>query len=141
MVGEKGKWGGGKKTSEELLSLGEERLAEGKYEEAIEIYKEIVKKDPLHPTLAKTCNDCGVAYASLKQYEMAVGFFNAALNLSQYLMDGGTSACYNLGMIYKTTGDDEKAEQYFMRAEMIEKEHKRRDEDARRVLSSDSCDM
>lgn len=141
MVGERGKWGDGKKTSEELLSLGEERLAEAKYKEAIEIYQEIVRRDPLHPTLAKTCNDCGVAYASLKQYEMAIGFFNAALNLSRYLTDEGISACYNLGRIYKTAGDDEKARQYFMRAEMIEKEHKRRDEEAKRTSSSDFGDM
>ena len=137
MVEERSGEGEGKKTAEELLGLGEECLAEGKYEEAIEIYKEIVKKDPLHPTLAKACNDCGVAYASLKQYDMAIGFFNTALNLSNYLMDEGVSTCYNLGQVYKTTGDDEKAEEYFNRAEMLKKDHKRRDEEAKRMLSTD----
>ena len=91
MAEERSGRGDGKKTAEELLSLAEERLNEGKFEEAIEIYKEIVKKDPLHPTLAKACNDCGVAYASLKQYDMAIGFFNTALNLSNYLMDEGVA--------------------------------------------------
>ena len=125
------------KTAEDLLLLGEEYLAEGKYEEAIEIYKEIVKKEPLMPTLAKACNDCGAAYASLEQYEMAIGFFNAALNLREYLMDEGISTCYNIGQIYRIMGDDEKAEQYFKRGDMTKQEHKRRDEEARRIFSAE----
>ncbi|OYT65082.1 hypothetical protein B6V00_04905 [ANME-1 cluster archaeon ex4572_4] len=142
----------GEKTAEELLLVGEKFLGEGRYEEAIEIYKEIVRKEPIRPTLAKVCNDCGVAYASLEQYEMAKGFFNAALNLSRYLMKGffnaalnlsrylmdeGISACYNLALLYKTTGEAEKAEQYFKRGEMIKQEHKRRDEEAERVFGAE----
>ena len=125
------------KTAEELLLAGEEYLAEEKYEEAIEVYKEIVKKEPVLPTMAKACNDCGTAYASLEQYEMAIGFFNAALNLKDYLMDEGISACYNLGQVYKIMGDEEKAEQYFKRGDMIKQEHKRRDEEARRIFSAE----
>jgi tetratricopeptide (TPR) repeat protein len=136
-MGEEREGGEGKKTAEELLLLGEECLAEGKYEEAIEIYKEIVRTEPLRPTLAKVCNDCGTAYATLEQYEMAIGFFNAALNLSEYLMDEGISACYNLGQVYKIMGDEEKAEQYFKRGDMIKQEHKRRDEEAKRIFSSE----
>lgn len=128
---------GEEKTAEDLLLLGEECLAEGKYEDAIGVYKEIVKKEPVLPTLAKACNDCGAAYASLEQYEMAIGFFNAALNLSDYLMDEGVSACYNLGQVYKIMGDEEKAEQYFKRGDMIKQEHKRRDEEARRIFSAE----
>ncbi|HDN68815.1 MAG TPA: tetratricopeptide repeat protein [Methanomicrobia archaeon] len=127
----------GEKTAEELLLVGEKFLGEGRYEEAIEIYKEIVRKEPIRPTLAKVCNDCGVAYASLEQYEMAKGFFNAALNLSRYLMDEGISACYNLALLYQTTGEAEKAEQYFKRGEMIKQEHKRRDEEAERVFGAE----
>ncbi|MEA2051778.1 MAG: tetratricopeptide repeat protein [Euryarchaeota archaeon] len=139
MAEERSGSGDGKKTAEELLSLAEGHLNEGNFEEAIEIYKEIVKKDPLHPTLAKACNDCGVAYASLKQYDMAIGFFNTALNLSNYLMDEGVSTCYNLAQIYKTTGDDEKADEYFNRAVAIKGEHKRRDEEAKRTLSQETA--
>jgi tetratricopeptide (TPR) repeat protein len=125
------------KTAEELLLVGEEYLAEERYEEAIEVYKEIVKKEPILPTLAKACNDCGAAYASLEHYEMAIGFFNAALNLMEYLMDEGISACYNLGQVYKIMGDEEKAEQYFKRGDMIKQEHKRRDEEAQRIFSAE----
>lgn len=124
------------KTAEDLLLVGEECLAEGKFEEAIDVYREIIKKEPTLTTTAKACNDCGVAYASLEQYEMAIGFFNAALNLKQYLMDEGISTNYNLGQVYKITGDDEKAEQCFKRGDALQQEHKRRDEEARRVLSS-----
>ena len=124
------------KTAEDLLLVGEEYIAEGRFEEAIEVYREIIKKEPTLPTTAKACNDCGVAYASLEQYEMAIGFFNAALNLKKYFMDEGISTYYNLGQVYRTTGDDEKAEQCFKRAETLKQEHKRRDEEARRVLSS-----
>lgn len=126
------------KTAEDLLIIGEEYLVEGKYEEAIEVYKEIVKKEPIRPTLAKVCNDCGAAYASLEQYEMAVGFFNAALNLREFLMDEGISACYNLGQVYRAMGDEEKAEEYFKRAEMTQQAHKRRDEEAQRIFSSET---
>jgi len=124
------------KTAEELLTVGEEYLWEGEYEEAIEVYKEIVKKEPRRPTLAKACNDCGAAYVSLEEYEMAIGFFNAALNLRDYLMDEGISTCYNLGLLYRRMGDEEKAEEYFKRGDMLKQEHKRRDEEAMRVLSA-----
>lgn len=125
------------KTAEDLVIIGEEYLAEKKYEEAIEVYKEIVGKEPIRPTLAKVCNDCGVAYASLEQYEMAIGFFNAALNLREYLMDEGISACYNIGQVYRAMGDEEKAEEYFKRGEMTQQAHKRRDEEAQRIFSSE----
>jgi len=124
------------KTAEELLILGEEYLSEGRYEDAIKVYKEIVKKEPLMPTLAKTCNDCGVAYANLEDYEMAIGFFNAALNLRDYLIDGGISTYYNLGQVYRLMGDDEKAEESFRRGDRIKREQEERDEAARRVFSS-----
>jgi tetratricopeptide (TPR) repeat protein len=123
------------KTAEELLLVGEEYIAEGRFEEAIEVYKEIIKKEPTLPTTAKACNDCGVVYASLKQYEMAIGFFNAALNLKKYLMDEGISTYYNLGQIYNIMGEKEKAEQCFKRADTLEQEHKRRDSEARRIFS------
>ncbi len=124
------------KSAEDLLILAEEHLAEERYEEAIKIYKEIVKGEPTLPTLAKACNDCGVAYASLEQYDAAIGFFNAALNLKQYLMDEGISAYYNLGQVYKIIGDEEKAEHCFKRGETLKREHKRRDEEAQRMFSS-----
>ena len=125
------------KTAEDLLLVGEEYLAKGKFEDAINVYKEIVMKEPIRTTLAKTCNDCGVAYASLEQYDMAIGFFNAALNLKQYLMDEGISACYHLARIYRLTDDDEKAELYLKRAELIREEQKRRTEEAERIFSSE----
>lgn len=125
------------KTAEELLTVGEEYLGEGKYEEAIDVYKEIVKSEPRLPTLAKACNDCGAAYVSLEEYEMAIGFFNAALNLRDYLMDEGISTCYNLGLLYRRMGDEEKAEEYFKRGDMLKQEHKRRDEEAMRILSAE----
>jgi tetratricopeptide (TPR) repeat protein len=123
------------KTAEELLLVGEACLNAGKFEDAIAIYKEIVKREPRLPTLAKACNDCGVAYASLKMNEMAISFFNAALNLSNYLMDEGISTCINLGQIYKLMADDEKAEECFRRAEQLKREQKRREEEMKRAFS------
>ena len=120
-----------------MLTVGEEYLGEGKYEEAIDVYKGIVKSEPRLPTLAKACNDCGAAYVSLEEYEMAIGFFNAALNLRDYLMDEGISTCYNLGLLYRRMGDEEKAEEYFKRGDMLKQEHKRRDEEAMRILSAE----
>jgi tetratricopeptide (TPR) repeat protein len=124
------------KSLEDLLIMAEEYLAEERYEEAIKVFKEIVKREPTLPTLAKVCNDCGVAYASIEQYEMAIGFFNAALNLKDYLVDEGISAYFNLGQVYKLMGDEEKAEECFKQGETLKREHKRRDDEARRMLSS-----
>jgi len=124
------------KTAEDLLLVGEKYIADGRFEEAIEVYREIIKKEPTLPTTAKTCNDCGVAYASLEQYEMAIGFFNVALNLKQYFLDEGIATYYNLGQVYNIMGEDEKAEQCFKCAETLKQEHKRRDEEAKRTLSS-----
>ncbi len=124
------------KTAEELLLVGRECLAEERFDDAIEVYKEIIKKEPSLPTMAKACNDCGVAYASLEQYEMAIGFFNAALNLKEYLIDEGISTYYNLGLIYRMMGKEEKAKECFNRGDTLKQEHKRRDEEARRIFSS-----
>jgi tetratricopeptide (TPR) repeat protein len=123
------------KTAEELLLVGQACLEEEKFEEAIDVYREIITKEPSLPTTAKTCNDCGVAYANLEQYEMAIGFFTAALRLKEYLIDEGISTYYNLAQVYRITGDNEKAEEYIRRAEMLKQEHKRRDDEARRVFS------
>jgi tetratricopeptide (TPR) repeat protein len=135
MSGEKETAKSEEKTAEELLLTGEACLNAGKFEDAIAIYKEIVKQEPRLPTLAKACNDCGVAYASLKMNEMAINFFNAALNLSDYLMDEGISTCINLGQVYKLMAEDEKAEEYFKRAEQLKREHKRREEEMKRAFS------
>lgn len=122
------------KTAEDLLLVGEEHISEGRFEEAIEVYKEIIKREPTLPTTAKACNDCGVAYASLEQYEMAIGFFSAALKLKEYLMDEGISTYYNLGQVYKSKGEEEQAETCFRRGDMLKQEHKHRDDEARRIL-------
>ena len=126
----------GEKSAEDLLNIAEEFLAEERYEEAIQIFKEIVKGEPMLPTLAKVCNDCGVAYASLEQYDAAIGFFNAALNLKAYLMDEGISAYFNLGQVYRLMGDEQQAEHCFRQGETLKREHKRRNDEARRVFSS-----
>ena len=125
------------KTAEDLLLVGEELLDQGQFEDAIQVYKEIVKKEPRQPTLAKACNDCGVAYASLEMPEMAIGFFNAALNLKDFLVDEGISTYYNLGLVYRTAGEEEKAELCFQQAERLKKEHKRSEEELKRAFNSE----
>jgi tetratricopeptide (TPR) repeat protein len=86
--------------------------------------------------MAKACNDCGVAYASLNMPEMAIAFFNAALNLKEFLMDEGISTYYNLGLVYRTADDEEKAELCFKRAEQLKKEHKRGEDELKRAFDS-----
>jgi Tfp pilus assembly protein PilF len=51
-------------------------------------------------------------------------------------MDEGISTCYNLGLLYRRMGDEEKAEEYFKRGDTLKEEHKRRDEEAMRILSA-----
>lgn len=121
-------------TPEELLIEAEECLAQERFEAAIELFKQIVRAEPTLPTMAKACNDCGVAYASLEEYEMALGFFNAALNLKTYLIDEGISTYHNLGLVYQLMGDEEKAEQCFMRGQQLRQAHKARDKEAQQIL-------
>jgi tetratricopeptide (TPR) repeat protein len=128
---------GGKASAEELLIIGERYIEEGKYEEAIKVYKEIIKKEPTRPTLAKVCNDCGVVYASLEEYEMAIGFFNAAINLKDFLIDDGVSAYFNLACVYRILGENEKADQYFKMGEKIRQEYIRRNEEAQNIFCYD----
>jgi len=123
------------KTAEELLEIGGAFLQEGKYEDAIRIYKKILKKRPTLPTLAKTCNDCGVAYASLEQYELAVKFFNAAADLREYLIDDGISVFQNLARVYSLLGDEQKAERNRQIAENLRKEFIRRNKEIQQMFS------
>jgi len=125
----------GEKTAEELLEIGGAFLQEGKYEDAIKIYKEILKKRPTLPTLAKACNDCGVAYASLEQYELAVKFFNAAADLREYLIDDGISVFQNLARVYSLLGDEQKAERNRQIAENLRKEFIRRNKEIQQMFS------
>ncbi|MCW7079702.1 MAG: tetratricopeptide repeat protein [Candidatus Methanospirare jalkutatii] len=126
---------GGEKTAEELLEIGGAFLQEGKYEDAIRIYKEILKRRPTLPTLAKACNDCGVAYASLEQYELAVKFFNAAADLREYLIDDGISVFQNLARVYSLLGDEQKAERNRQIAENLRKEFIRRNQEIQQMFS------
>jgi len=126
---------GEEKTAEELLEIGGAFLQEGKYEDAIKIYKEILKKRPTLPTLAKACNDCGVAYASLEQYELAVKFFNAAADLREYLIDDGISVFQNLARVYSLLGDEQKAERNRQIAENLRKEFIRRNKEIQQMFS------
>ena len=126
---------GEEKTAEELLEIGGAFLQEGKYEEAIRIYKEILKRRPTLPTLAKACNDCGVAYASLEQYELAVKFFNAAADLREYLIDDGISVFQNLARVYSLLGDEQKAERNRQIAENLRKEFIRRNKEIQQMFS------
>ena len=125
----------GEKTAEELLEIGGAFLQEGKYEDAIKIYKEILKRRPTLPTLAKACNDCGVAYASLEQYELAVKFFNAAADLREYLIDDGISVFQNLARVYSLLGDEQKAERNRQIAENLRKEFIRRNKEIQQMFS------
>ena len=126
---------GEEKTAEELLEIGGAFLQEGKYEDAIKIYKEILKRRPTLPTLAKACNDCGVAYASLEQYELAVKFFNAAADLREYLIDDGISVFQNLARVYSLLGDEQKAERNRQIAENLRKEFIRRNKEIQQMFS------
>jgi len=127
---------GEEKTAEELLEIGGAFLQEGKYEEAIKIYEEILKKRPRPtlPTLAKACNDCGVAYASLGQYELAIKFFNAAADLREYLIDDGISVFQNLARVYSLLGDEQKAERSRKIAEKLQKEFIRRNQEIQQMF-------
>ena len=103
-----------------MIDVGNEYLEMKKYRQAVAIFEKIIKNEQGLTHIAKAYNGCGIAYAELGEYEKAIEQFEAALNLSRYLVDFGAKTYRNLAQVYELLGEEDKAKENRERAETIE---------------------
>jgi len=103
-----------------MIDVGNEYLEMKKYRQAVAIFEKIIKNEQGLTHIAKAYNGCGIAYAELGEYEKAIEQFEAALNLSRYLVDFGAKTYRNLAQVYELLGEEDKAKESREKAEMIE---------------------
>ena len=84
-------------TAEEYLNLGETCYDEGRYEEAIEAYKESVR---LQPDSAMAHNNLGASYRKLDRHQEAIEAFKEAIRIQP----DHAKAYIGLGNIYSQLG-------------------------------------
>lgn len=65
-------------TTEELFDKGSNLLDKKKYADAIEIYSQIINRNP---KLQQSYYERGICYAALKKYETALADFNKVINM------------------------------------------------------------
>jgi len=103
-----------------MIDVGNEYLEMKKYRQAVAIFEKIIKNEQGLTHIAKAYNGCGIAYAELGEYEKAIEQFEAALNLSRYLVDFGAKTYRNLAQVYELLGEEDKAKENREKAETIE---------------------
>ncbi len=82
---------------------------EGRLDEAKELYKQVIRKEPRH---LQALNNLGVVYLKMKRYKWAVIRLNDALNIKQDYLD----AHYNLACLYAQKNDTKKSLYYLKNA-------------------------
>ena len=103
-----------------MIDVGNEYLEMKKYRQAVAIFEKVIKNEQGLTHIAKAYNGCGIAYAELGEYEKAIEQFEAALNLSRYLVDFGAKTYRNLAQVYELLGEEDKAKENREKAETIE---------------------
>ena len=82
---------------------------EGRLEEAKELYKKVIQKEPRH---LQALNNLGVVYLKMKRYKWAIIRFNDALNVKRNYAD----AHYNLACLYAQKNDTKQSIFYLKNA-------------------------
>lgn len=86
---------------EAMINLGNSYFISGKYNEAIETYKQILEKDKTSHILIKI----GTAYLMLRDYDRAIQSYKQALHIEPI----NTDAYFSLGLAHLLKGDKEGA--------------------------------
>ena len=94
---------------ESLYKQALQKQREGKLEEAKELYKKVIKKEPRH---IQALNNLGVVYLKLKRYKWAIIRFNHALAIKHNYVD----AHYNLACLYAQKNDTKQSLFYLKNA-------------------------
>jgi tetratricopeptide (TPR) repeat protein len=92
-----------------------QKQREGRLEEAKELYKQVIKKEPRH---IQALNNLGVVYLKLKRYKWAIIRFNDALDIKHNYVD----AHYNLACLYAQKNDTKQSLFYLKNATDINPE-------------------
>ncbi len=92
-----------------LFEQALQKQREGRLEEARELYKQVLKKEPRH---LQALNNLGVVYLKMKRYKWAIIRFNDALNIQHNYVD----AHYNLACLYAQKGDTKQSLFYLKNA-------------------------
>jgi len=95
--------------SESLYAQALQKQREGRLEEAKELYKEVIKKEPRH---IQALNNLGVVYLKMKRYKWAIIRFNDALDIKHNYVD----AHYNLACLYAQKNDTKQSLFYLKNA-------------------------
>jgi tetratricopeptide (TPR) repeat protein len=82
---------------------------QGKLEEAKELYKKVIRKEPRH---FQALNNLGVVYLKLKTYKWAIVRFNDAIDVKHDYVD----AHYNLACLYAQKNDRQQSLFYLKNA-------------------------
>lgn len=82
---------------------------EGRLEEAKELYKKVIQKEPRH---LQALNNLGVVYLKMKRYKWAIRRFNDALAVKRNYAD----AHYNLACLYAQKNDTKQSMFYLKNA-------------------------
>jgi tetratricopeptide (TPR) repeat protein len=101
------------------FELGEYQLALENYRKALEIREK--RLGTTHPDVGWVCNLIGCTYLELGDYLLAQEYLNRSLRIMDPT-DPNTASIYNnLGMVYKSSGENEKTRENFKKALQIYK--------------------
>lgn len=95
--------------AENLFAQALQKQREGNLEEAKELYKKVIRKEPSH---FQAMNNLGVVYLKLKTYKWAIVRFNDAIDTKHNYVD----AHYNLACLYAQKNDTKRSLFYLKNA-------------------------
>ncbi|MEE9912936.1 MAG: tetratricopeptide repeat protein [Deltaproteobacteria bacterium] len=95
--------------TEKLYGQALQKQREGQLEEAKELYKVVIRREPRH---LQALNNLGVVYLKMKRYRWAIIRFNDALNINHNYVD----AHYNLACLYAQKNDTKQSLFYLRNA-------------------------
>lgn len=102
----------GEALGEKDFKRGNDLFSSGKYEEAVEAYKEAIVKEPQEPIYQ---NNLGICYTRLEKYDLAIEAFQAVLKDRP----GSYSANRSLGELYGLQNKYGEALPYFAKASEV----------------------
>ena len=94
---------------EEIFNSALKNHQENKFEEAKDLYDQILK---INPNYAQAHNNLGVIFQNSKEYQKAIKCYEKAIEI----IPNYSNAHNNLGIIFKENGDTQKAINYYEKA-------------------------